>query len=36
MDDVDNSSNVNGTYILGSFGIKKEDYVNVNVGTKNL
>ena len=25
MDDIDNSSNVNGTYILGSFEIQKED-----------
>ena len=36
MDDIDNSSNVNGTYILGSFEIQKEDYVNVKEGTKEL
>ena len=34
MDDIDNSCNVNGTYILGSFEIQKEDYVNVKEGTK--
>ena len=36
MEDIDNSSNINGTYILGSFEIQKEDYVYVKKGTKEL
>jgi hypothetical protein len=36
IDDIDKAMNVNGTYILGSFEIIKEDYDQVKESTKDL
>ena len=36
IDDVKTAMNVNGTYLLGSFEIVKEDYENVKEALKEL